>query len=958
MRPLALEVEGLTAFRHPQSVDLADLDLFVITGPTGAGKSSVLDAMTLALYGRVCRAERPAELKDLITHNSKVAKVQLDFEVGGKRYRITRRLPSRGSPAAVLEREEDGELLLDVEASGARAIDRRIEDLLGLDFDAYTKAVLLPQGRFHEFLSGEASNRRTILTRLLELERYAQMGSLARQKAREMEIRLEGWKTRLDEDYADATAESLAEARERVVQTESKASGLEASFSAINTAVDQVRVCEERIQSLRAAVEPIEGLMTEIQTLREGLSTVNRRERESAAALDGAQEALDRARRLRSEAEQTLREALERHGNEAVLTELLQATRTVAVETEKLGAVEVDLAQIKGEREERARALTDARAAKQEADEVVESCRARGEELREAFDLAQKMLAYADARGHHRLAEDEAKTAIDELRAASEARDRARQALEHLQRQHQAADLQRHLQVGDSCPVCEQVVETLPKGQLELDALIHEAAATLSEAEARRRTAEEDASVRRGELFAAEAAMNDLLKSLPAGSEPQDRAGAQAAVGETESALARTRDEFRAAVEGQRQSEEALENASRDLVAAETRSEERERESGDLRRRIDEAHAHLIPRFGEQLPLDVASKLEQQLAHVKGLRDAAEAAIQAHDESVSELERARLEQQEVQRELDGLKMQVAQVRAVALQAAQSIQARVPDAPLVPGVDSDRGLKEQLDGVSALCLSTSEAAGKAIAGENLRIESLRARMVEIAQVHGLPVEGVSPEEISECVAASLKRAERERDLAADRITNLERRIEKRAEIEQAIAAEQQERGLHVRLALELQSDRFIAYVLGESMSTLAAIATVELKKITGGRYSVEPRETNFVVVDHENADERRSVATLSGGETFLASLALALALSGSVRDLAGNAAAARVESMFIDEGFGALDGETLDTAVDALERLAEEHRMIGVISHVPALAERIQAGLDVRKVGVSSTITRR
>ncbi len=144
------------------------------------------------------------------------------------------------------------------------------------------------------------------------------------------------------------------------------------------------------------------------------------------------------------------------------------------------------------------------------------------------------------------------------------------------------------------------------------------------------------------------------------------------------------------------------------------------------------------------------------------------------------------------------------------------------------------------------------------------------------------------------------------------------------------------------------------MLEESLARLAVQASDELRRISGGRYSLVAQDGGFEVIDHHNADERRSVATLSGGETFLASLSLALALSTGLRDLAGTAAC-RLDAIFIDEGFGALDPESLDVAVDALERLRERERMIGVITHVPALADRIPAGLDVAKNGSSSRI---
>jgi exonuclease SbcC len=185
-----------------------------------------------------------------------------------------------------------------------------------------------------------------------------------------------------------------------------------------------------------------------------------------------------------------------------------------------------------------------------------------------------------------------------------------------------------------------------------------------------------------------------------------------------------------------------------------------------------------------------------------------------------------------------------------------------------------------------------------------------------------------------------------------------KIVKRSELEKEITDDTTRCARYKTLAAELRQDHFIGFVLAESMERLAALASIELLRISGDRYSLEADKGNFDVIDHQNADERRSVATLSGGETFLASLALALALAGSVRDLAGTAAASRLDAIFIDEGFGALDPETLDVVLDALERLGEGERMVGVISHVGELAQRIPQGLVVTKNGGVSTVTAR
>ena len=110
----------------------------------------------------------------------------------------------------------------------------------------------------------------------------------------------------------------------------------------------------------------------------------------------------------------------------------------------------------------------------------------------------------------------------------------------------------------------------------------------------------------------------------------------------------------------------------------------------------------------------------------------------------------------------------------------------------------------------------------------------------------------------------------------------------------------------------------------------------------------------MVVDHRNADERRSARTLSGGETFQASLALALALAEQIRGLAAEGAP-RLDALFLDEGFGTLDPETLDTVASTIEDLGQSGRMVGVISHVRELAGRVPVRFEIRKGPRTSTV---
>ena len=158
-----------------------------------------------------------------------------------------------------------------------------------------------------------------------------------------------------------------------------------------------------------------------------------------------------------------------------------------------------------------------------------------------------------------------------------------------------------------------------------------------------------------------------------------------------------------------------------------------------------------------------------------------------------------------------------------------------------------------------------------------------------------------------------------------------------------------------LARLLNANHFEKWVLDEALGMLVEGATGLLRDLSDGAYSLGLDDNSaFLVVDHRNADEQRSARTLSGGETFLASLALALALADHVGSLASQGAA-RLESVFLDEGFGTLDPETLDTVAAAIEELGSRGRMVGLISHVPELAERVPVRFEVTKSVNSSTV---
>jgi exonuclease SbcC len=240
--------------------------------------------------------------------------------------------------------------------------------------------------------------------------------------------------------------------------------------------------------------------------------------------------------------------------------------------------------------------------------------------------------------------------------------------------------------------------------------------------------------------------------------------------------------------------------------------------------------------------------------------------------------------------------------------------------------------------------------KRVTAARARVEQLTGRLSTDLAAGGIEL---APEAVaagaSSAVVAVLERAR-----AATR-----RIVERRAQAADLISrrdAAQDEQHVAKLLGDLLRSDRFPRWLVTAAVDALVADASTKLGGLSGGEFDLTHEDGDFYVIDHTDADSRRSVRTLSGGETFQASLALALALSSQMSALAA-AGAARLDSIFLDEGFGTLDPETLEVVASTLETLAQGQRMVGVITHVAALAERVPVRFIVARDARTSSVTR-
>ena len=193
-------------------------------------------------------------------------------------------------------------------------------------------------------------------------------------------------------------------------------------------------------------------------------------------------------------------------------------------------------------------------------------------------------------------------------------------------------------------------------------------------------------------------------------------------------------------------------------------------------------------------------------------------------------------------------------------------------------------------------------------------------------------------------------------ARTHLRHLKENAKARKEAEKSLRESRHKAVVSKNLGSHLSATGFGRWMQNRILEWLVAGATVRLKELSSGHYSLDLDSRNeFLVIDHRNADEPRSAKTLSGGETFLASLALALSLAEQVAGLAARSGA-RLDALFLDEGFGALDPETLDVVAASIDQLGTE-RMVGLVTHVAELAGRIPVQYRVKKVGNSSSVER-
>lgn len=1018
MRPMLLTLQGIGPYGGRQIVDfrgVIDAGLFGIYGATGSGKSTIFSGMTFALFGEAARGEQHATtLRSDYADPQTLSHVELVFEAGARIYRIVRQ-PEQTRPA----KRGGGEVkeahkawLFDVTGlkldsvgpqnpgrviaeTKVKLVDDAVKALLGYGVAQFRQIVLLPQGRFEAFLAAGSDERMAILRELFDVSLFRRLAenlkaeadtagkaviqSRAVAKAR---LAAEGFDSlaALSEGLADSEHRyrDLSELEKRAKEflqaaTEAKASAL-AAHAAFKEFQSAEAECAEFV-NLQPAIDEAARRLARARTAQSLLDVAEARETARRDVIEADQRLSDVQKQLQSHQSRVLQAKKE-------LDALLSQAGFVETQKAQLVVYQGYAMQLK----ESARLDVEAREAQKAAsaqvgqskdsqrkyDELAGLREKAAQDLESAFHRearrAQVLLSLTEVRqrlgsaqdfeaAQERLANCQSALSGAErrLKEAIEARTAAETAAAEVEAallKDRAAHLALHLKTGAPCPVCGSAEHPAPAHGGAEDAGDDKAYSRAKSSCDEARKLAEDALVqfekarqaledRRAELArlavppasvaVVAAELNQLEAALKALGPQLDVASLKDSLSNHELQMAEAKSAFESARESAEiaslkaaEAEQALQSTLA-LVPADLRSQQSLKVATDVLRES-------VIAFERNSKAAAAA----DLAAVEDLASSR----QALETATAELERLR-------------KRQSAEEHRFAARLAESDLNE-------PAFEED---KRAIGSISELEKYLSEKSEKRAAAE-IRLERARAAIANLDRPDVAAKEAAWAE-----AAAALERAQAETVKAAVRLESLQKlRSELEREAER-LDLQEKEMAPLVELA-EAFSGRSYHQVPLETFAISALFdqvleaANLRLGPMTRQRYSLvrdvggsgRARRGLGIVVEDAYTGRQRPTSTLSGGETFIAALSLALGLSDVVESAHGSV---RLDTIFIDEGFGSLDSEsdggTLETVMQTLQDMVGANRAVGLISHVPLVQQVVPNGFFVTKTPGGSRI---
>ncbi|MBQ3218096.1 MAG: AAA family ATPase [Akkermansia sp.] len=976
-------------FTHPH---MAGPGIFVITGPTGSGKTSILDAISFALYGRSPRQGRfQTDENEIMSHGMAACFATVQYEQGGEHYlsTVSQARSKRGSnPFGQLKCElyrlspqKEWKLLAN-KKSEFETLNRQIT---GLSFANFTRCMLLAQGEFAVFLKAGEKERAEILSTITGTEIYMRIGEVAHERVAAVQRQIDALHSqpemipeiRLQKEQARNKTElvlhQIAERKTRVQQCLSWLRRVEqqmeiaakAEMKATQATQDAEDFKQNREPELRRAeaalaVKPAAVAMNSAQNQwnlhAEALTAAGERNRQSHLSLLEKQrihdEALAKQKAVAPELEEQLNSVRGQMRPQEVALQHLFTTAQKAKEVSELRKSEKEkhtkLRQKLAANAEKARKIL------QQLTDDLQNVQ-QDAALAEQLPLLQARLAdweKSPASGMVLLPHEQIEEALCAARKAlekAESRPAGLREIAELKRrqlsiEEQLAALYLDFKAGrlDRCPCCGAEVPGERRAILNEEVQLAEQAVAAAESHllACRRELAELEKMQRASLLR-------LAFGKALGRPVENLQEARDAV----ASLEKRRDYYLQLYRKVQAGEKMLADIRSALAVEETRAGEREQAAADADRMYADAlqeyeqqHRLFTARWGRETTADI---LEKQLTaalngaqkNVDSARKSLQQALLLETQAASALQQLLSQKEEKEKSLEESKDEFIKILSchgfadvVEYQEAERLLSQLPELRARREV-----LLQKVATTSAVSQREAETLAQLKAANPLQEKETAASLAEEAEQ--LQVLETQQRELMNTLLGEL----RADDLA--HIANAETAA-RRHHLET-------ERNRHALLKKVLgdSQDGFKKYAQQITFDMLLRRANVELRHLTE-RYELRRRTTKddplgLAVIDHELGTERNA-SNLSGGESFLASLALALGLS----HMAGTT---RIDSLFLDEGFGTLDADTLDHVLTSLQKLRSGGKMIGIISHVQALSERIPAHIEVipRRGGFST-----
>ena len=909
MRPVKLTMSAFGPYAGKTVLDMDRLGtdgLYLITGDTGAGKTTVFDAITFALYGEASGQNRDSGMfRSKYAEDTTPTEVELVFDYAGKRYTVKRnpRYECRKERGTGMKTVNPDALLICPDGrtvSGSTDVRRAVEEIMGINCSQFTQIAMIAQGDFLRLLVADTGARKEIFRKLFHTEPYSTLQDRLKEDVRTLKDASDtAWNS--IRQYIDGIAcdgddvlsieagkakdgqlplEDVAALLERLTEQDGALIGryekeIAAAEEKITGIAARVAKAEEQQRTENSRKESLEKLETEkekrkeldearkeaekerpvIRKTADGISAL-KAELDDYGELDRGRERLEKLQKDATSGQETLKREQDR------LTALKQEIETLAAEQKTLKNAGEEKQKLDTEREKLTAdtdALREIRRGLQETGGLIGQMEAAQKEYKEKAELAEERKNTYD--GKYRIYLDE-----------------------------QAGILAKTLEEGKPCPVCGSVSHPGPAAAAE-NAPTKEELEQLREQAVTAGEEAERASRKAGEIMTRTGAKKEAVLDLA-----RKAVGAEA-YEDIPGRLEEKEAEYR----------EKAEILSGKLEEAQKRVRRKDELEGTVPEKTAEAES-LGKEIGERTNILAGLAAEQKSVQERigaltgklkfASREEAEREIAALEKKKTDLEQA-LEQ--AKSRLDECDREIAGLTAAVKQAEELLKDRT-DCDIEAEKEQQNTLQEE----KRILNGKRQAAGTRKTTNGQILENIRKRSEEAAGI-GERLKWMTA--LSETANGTLSGKQ--------------------------------------KIMLE-------TYVQMTYFDRIIDRANTHLMVMSGGQYElIRKTEADnnrsqsgleLNVIDHYNGSER-DVKTLSGGESFKASLSLALGLSEEIQSSAGGI---RLDSMFVDEGFGSLDEESLRQAMRALSGLTEGNRLVGIISHVGELKEKIDKQIVVKK----------